>query len=352
MRPWLSVDLAALTANARALARRVAPAGLCCVVKANAYGHGLVPAARAFSEPAAALGVFAPSEAFALREAGITGRILVLGPVANDELKRAAALGLECAVVSRTDVLRYAPHALRVHIKVDTGIARFGVALAEAERTLDKCVASGLQVVGIYSHLANAEDLDRAFTFEQLQRLNSIGTAHVPGVSRHIAASAAAMVWPQTRLDMVRCGIALYGRWPSPEVQAAVGGELTLTPALRWFAPIVQLREIGPSDPVGYGCTFVPGRRSVIAILLAGYVDGLPRAVAHHQLSVSVRGQRAPLVGRVCMNACFVDVTDVKPQPIVGDVVEFDVEDVASAAGTINYEILACLPPALERRYQ
>jgi alanine racemase len=357
VRSWLQIDLGAIAANARALSQIAAPATLCAVLKSNAYGHGLVPVGRALSDaglPGMRLAVFDADEALALREAGIREPVLVVGPVGDGEVADAARASLECAVLAEDDVARFsahrfAAHQMKVHVKIDTGTSRFGVRPSDATRVIDDCTDAGLRVVGIYSHLANAEDLDKAFTLEQLRRLQSIRSF---GGVRHIAASAAAILWPETRLDMVRCGIALYGFWPSEQVREAARETIVLKPALRWFAPIAQVRNVAAGETVGYGCEFTAARESIIGVLPLGYADGLPRG-AGGRLSVKIDSSFAPIVGRICMNACMVDLSDLQPsqRPARGDAVEIDVEDAASAAGTINYEILARLPASVERRY-
>jgi len=373
-RAWLEVDLGAIVANARALAARVAPASLCAVVKANGYGHGMVPVARALEGakmPGLRLAVFSVGEAAALRDAGTAAPILVLGPVDDGDLSVAAGIGkLEIALLAEESLDLFARRGVATHLKVDTGLNRFGVALKRAPLALRRCRELGVNLAGIFSHLANAEDLDKEFTLQQTERLRKVAVEFArPARSRsgagapllHIAASAAAMMWPQTRLDMVRCGIALYGAWPSQEVQGFMAGEaraFKLAPALRWLAPVAQVRDVPLGDTVGYGRAFVAQRDSRIAMLPLGYADGLPRAAGMGKTRARISranghgSASAPIAGRVCMNVCMLDVTDAVPAPAPGDVVEFDVEDVARAAGTINYEILAALPAHLERRYR
>ena len=352
MRPWLEINLDAVLANARALARRAAPAHLCAVVKTNAYGHGLVPVGRALASANISdlrLGVFTPAEGLALRHAGVVAPIVVLGPTSDADTQSAHDASLECAILSADDAARYHP-GTAVHVKVDTGVARFGVHPSEAEGAIAACLERGLRVAGVYSHLANAEDLDESLTLAQLRRLLSI--PRPDGAIAHIAASAAAILWPQTRLDMVRCGIALYGHWPSaPVASVAAANGFALTRALRWFAPVVLTRRVAQGDTVGYGCDFVAQRDATIAVLPLGYGDGLPRSAGDGNLQVRLHAARAPVVGRICMNACMIDVTDVPGQARRGDVVELDVDEVARAAGTINYEVLSRFPESLERRY-
>ena len=372
-RSWLEVDLATIATNARALAQRAAPASLCAVIKANAYGHGLVPVARALENaklPGLRLGVFSLAEAAELLDRGIDTPIQVLGPVDEDALNEAAELQLEVALLDERLCEAFAQCGVAAHLKIDTGLNRFGVAHDRAPAVLQHCRVLGVNIVGIYSHLANAEDLDRDFTRKQVERLRRVAVEFIrPSAGRkdsitpslHIAASAAAMMWPETRLDMVRCGIALYGAWPSPEVYAYMAGEapaFELAPALRWYAPIVQIRDVLAGESVGYGRAFVATRDCRIAMLPLGYADGLPRAAGAGKARVRIRGAKAPaasfapIVGRICMNVCMLDVTDVAAQTALGDIVELDVDDVARAAGTINYEVLAALPAHLERRYR
>lgn len=364
---WLEIDRASLVANARALAAKAAPASLCAVVKSNAYGHGLVPVAQALADariPALRLAVFAAAEGLALREAGIELPILVVGPVAHTDLADAAHAHLELGLLDERSCEAFARARVATHVKIETGINRFGIPRERAAAVFERCRDLGVNVVGVYSHLASAEDIDKEFTMRQVEALRAAAagfgrpddrtgpTATKPLL--HIAASAAAMMWPQTRLDLVRCGIALYGAWPSTHVAAVMAGEdpsFVLRPVLRWFTPIVQVRDVRGGDSVGYSRAFVAQRDSRIAVLPVGYADGLPRAAGDARTQVRIGQARAPIVGRVSMNACMLDVTGIAPPPKPGDRAEIEIEALAKAAGTINYEILARLPHHLERRY-
>jgi alanine racemase len=357
---WLEIGLATLVANARNLAAKAAPATLCAVVKSNAYGHGLVPVARALAGagiPGLRLAVFTLSEGFALREAGLDLPILVVGPAADGELAEAARERLELALVDETSIEPFAQHRITTHLKIETGTHRFGIAPGRAGAVLERCSELGMNTAAIYSHLASAEDIDLEFTMAQVAALKEARSKSAPQTPMHIAASAAAMMWPQARLDMVRCGIALYGAWPSPQVQAVMAGEdpsFALQPALRWFAPVVHVTELRPGESAGYSRAFVAQRESRIAVLPAGYADGLPRAAGGGRMQVRLGpgpDRRAPIVGRICMNACMLDVTDLMPPPALGDRAEIDIEALARAAATLNYEILARLPAHVERRY-
>jgi alanine racemase len=344
-----------LTANARAIGRLTAPARLCAVVKSNAYGHGLVPSASAIAAagvPGLGFGVFRAAEGLALRAAGVTESILVVGPVEESELAEVVAADIEVGLVDDGDVAAYGRAHAVVHVKIETGTSRFGLAASQASAAASRLRELGAEVVGIYSHLADSEELDAAFAREQLARLLDVTVGGRP--VRHIAASAAALMWPEFRLEMVRCGIAMYGAWPSPSVRERMK-EITptfgLEPALRFFAPIVHSMDVASGESVGYGCEFRTSRASRIAVLPVGYADGLPRAAGQGRLSVRLGALRAPIVGRICMNACMIDITDCAPLPLRGDVAEVDIDELAAAAATINYEILSRLSPELERRF-
>jgi len=363
----LTVDLGAIARNASALARLVAPARLTAVVKANAYGHGLVPVARALAPHVARLGVYAAEEAVALRDAGIEAPVHVFGPVPPGELDAVLAANAELTLWDRDLYARQVASAARrrrgraaVHAKIDTGVVRLGLPPTEAPAALRAYAATPeLELAGVFSHLAAAEELDSPFTQQQLARFLAATAGVAPGVPRHIAATAAAMLWPETRLDAVRCGIGIYGIWPSAETRRKMNGDgLDLEPALSWTTRIVALHEIEAGTTVGYGRTWTAQRPSRIATLPIGYAEGLPRNAgnAAHAL---VSGRRVPLVGRVCMDMAFLDVTDV-PAVDAGAAVtligadgeqRITAEDLAAACGTIAYEIVARLPAHVPRTY-
>lgn len=363
----VAVDLGAIARNARALAAHAAPARLCAVIKANAYGHGLVPVARALAPHVARFGVYALEEAVALRDAGITTPIHIFGPVPPGDLEIAHAAnaqltlwdrGLYARQVASVARRRRAPFA--VQAKIDTGILRLGLPFANAADALAQYAATPeFTLAGAFSHLAAAEELDATFTNEQLARFTDATAALNGSVERHVAATAAALLWPQTRLDLVRCGIGLYGIWPSDETKLLMGfNGLKLEPALAWRTRIVALHDAPPGATVGYGRTWEALRPSRIATLPIGYAEGLPRA-AGNAAQALVGGRRVPLVGRVCMNMAFLDVTDV-PGVAAGDTVtlvgadgdeRITAEDFAEACGTIGYELVARLPAHVPRSY-
>jgi alanine racemase len=363
----IAVDLDAIAHNAAALARLVAPAKLSAVIKANAYGHGLVPVARALAPHAARLCVYALEEAVELREAGITAPVHVLGPVPAGELDLAHAAGAALTLWDRglyarqvASVARRRRRRVAVHGKIDTGVVRLGLAPADAPAALARYAATPeLELAGAFTHLAAAEELDSSFTQEQLARFRAATDGLPAGVERHVAATAAAMLWPETRLDAVRCGIGLYGIWPSADSEALLRtGGLELEPALSWRTRVVALHAVEAGASVGYGRTWTAERPSLIATLPIGYAEGLPRS-AGNSAQALVRGRRVPLVGRICMDMSFLDLTGV-PGAAVGDAVtligrdggeRITAEQLGAACGTIGYEIVARLPAHVPRVY-
>ncbi len=371
IRAELRVDLDAVRGNAARLGALAAPARYAAVVKANAYGHGLVPVARALAGRVAAFCTYRADEAATLRDAGIAEPILILGPLEPAELALAhesrAAVALWSEGGFRRDAARLAAASGRpvaVHAKIDTGVTRLGLDLAAAPRALASYLDdSALALEGVFTHLAAAEELESAYTLAQLERFRRcIVPFAAPfaarGVLCHAAASAAAMLFPKLRLDLIRAGIATYGVWPSGETRHAAAHALALHPALAWTTELVVVRAVEAGRSVGYGCTFTTARPSRIGVLPIGYAEGLPRALSGAGAAL-VGGRRVPFVGRVCMNMSFLDVTDV-PEAVPGARVTLigrdgdatiEANDVAEAAGTIGYELLARLPAELPRRY-
>jgi alanine racemase len=363
----LRVDLAAIARNVDALAALAAPARVVPVVKANAYGHGLLEVARALAGRVPRLAVYELDEALALRAAGIATPLHVLGPVPAAALPAARAAGVELTLWNGgaylSDVAAAARRAggpVRVHAKVDTGVARLGMSAADAPaRLADYALRPELVLSGAFSHLAAAEELDSTFTHEQLERFASATAALPANVERHIAATAAAMLWPETRLDSVRTGIGIYGLWPSPETERVMRERgFALEPALEWRTEIVLMHDVPAHTPVGYGCAYHTKRPSRIGVLPIGYAEGLPRSAGDRAFAL-VGGRRCRIVGRVCMNMAFVDCTDApatragSPVTLIGrDGAEtIGADELAAATGTIAYEIVARLPAHVPRRY-
>ncbi len=366
------VDLDAIRANARLLRALVAPAKLTVVLKANAYGHGIAAVARAVAPEVARICVYAVDEAEAIRAAGVTIPVHVLGPVAPHDLARAfaadAAITLWDDGAYRADVARAAERAGRpcaVHAKIDTGVVRLGMEPHVAPQRIASYLDDpALDVRGAFSHLAAVEELDSGFTAEQCARFDAATDPlreplRARGADRHIAASAAAMLYPHTRYDAVRCGIALYGISPSPlsgEIVRARGA--ALTPALAWRTQIVAMHDIAAGTSVGYGRAYVADGPRRIGVLPIGYAEGVPRA-ASDRAFVLVAGERCPIVGRVCMDMTMIDVSHVRTAApgsfvtLIGndEGTALSADDWGSWCDTISYEIVARLPERIPRSF-
>lgn len=359
------IDLAALRHNLAAIRRAIGPGvAVCGVVKADAYGHGAIPVARALAaEGIEHLAVASVDEAAELRHAGIDVPILVFGSVRPDRVREAVRLRLAVTVWSAAAARALAdaldPAApLDVHVKVDTGMHRIGALAGDLSALADVLRAGPFRIAGTMSHLACADQPGHASVpaqieaFESaLRALSSLGVA--PGV-RHLANSAGAVAWPAARYDMVRPGIALYGGAPSPQL----AGRLDLRPVMHLQTRVLQLKTIPAGDRVGYGHTYAATRPTRLAVLPVGYAIGYPRALSN-RADVLIRGHRAPVAGTISMDHVTVDVTDV-PGAAEGDVVtlwgsdgtqHLDVMELGARAGTIGYELLTCVSPRTPRIY-
>ncbi len=370
----IRISIDALRKNARALRDLVAPARASFVVKSNAYGHGLVDVAQAVEPFADRLCVYSIDEAIELHDAGVKRPIFVMGPIESADLEEAVARKFEIALWDTGGYLRTLCEAARakheraaVHVKLNTGVARLGLEpLSAADALEDYVRLPEIEIAGIFSHLAAAEELDSPFTMEQLEKFEQATRGadalfQTRGVYpvRHIAASAAAMLWPQTRLDMVRIGIALYGLWPSPQTRIAMNGNnFELEPALSFETRLVAARTVEAGTPIGYGCSFHAPKRMRIGVIPLGYADGIPRSFSNRG-AFALGGARSPIVGRVCMNMTLLDLT-AAPEAKPGDAVTLigsnggasvTADDWAQWADTINYEIVARLPAELRREY-
>lgn len=370
----ITVSTEALRSNAKLLSDMVAPVKSAFVVKGNAYGHGLCETALAIESMASRLCVFNVEEAVALRDGGVTAPILILGPIPHDELADALNAKAEIAlwdtgayVHHLAETARKLRKSVRAHIKINTGLNRLGLEPDElADAVEDYAKLPDLEIVGVFSHLSSAEEIDSPYTMHQLDRFTKASTSAAPLFARagtqpiqHLAASAAAMLWPQTRLDMVRFGIALYGLWPSPQTRlAANGASLDLAPALSYHTELVAARYVSSGDAIGYGTSFHAPRGMNVGVIPLGYADGIPRALSNKG-AVLVNGARCLIVGRVAMNMTFVDLTNA-PSARAGEKVTLigcdaeehvTADDWANWSDTINYEIVARLPSTLKRTY-
>lgn len=368
---WIELDARAPGHNLAELRRGAGPGVLACaVVKANAYGHGLAEVARLIPS-ADWLGVNSFEEGLALRALGETRPVIVLGHVPIARLRDAVDADLRLTVFNRETVealarLEGLPRPARLHVKVETGTGRQGVLPADLEgfvRLVRTTANAALE--GLSTHFANIEDTtDHSYADAQLARfwealatLDRLG-GRPPVV--HTACTAAAILFPNTHFTMLRTGIGLYGLWPSRETRISArerGGPVPdLRPVLSWKTRLVQVKELPEASYVGYGCSFRTTRTTRIGVLPVGYADGYDRALGN-RAHVLVRGRRAPVVGRICMNLCMVDVTDVPGARLDDEVVllgadggeAISAETMAEWAGTINYEVVSRISPLLPR---
>jgi alanine racemase len=323
-RSEITIDLGALRRNIVRLRDVAAPAEVWAVVKADAYGHGAADVAPAALEAGATgICVATVAEGVALRPLVPEARIIVLGALTSGEVEPARAAGLE-VVISDPDI----PAGLRAHVKVDTGMGRWGM---DAHR-LSEVAPS--RVAGLMSHLATADEPDDAFAHSQIDRFRD-AAAGFAGVPLHLANSAATLRFPQARLDAVRCGIAVYGLSPFGDDPAAHG----LAPMLSWRSYVAQVKTLQPAESTGYGRRFIAEEPTRIGVVPVGYGDGLRRGLAG--VDVLVDGVRRRMLGTISMDAVAVALPEGEvgtPVTLIGDGIL--AEEHATALGTITYEIV------------
>jgi len=325
---WAEIDLGALRHNASLLRRAAAPAALCAVVKADAYGHGAVPVARAALEGGATwLAVATAEEGMELRAAGIAAPVLVLSEPTPPSMADVAAHGLTLTLYSRRGIRAAAEASARagvvtdVHVKVDTGMHRVGVEPAELMQIVGDVVAEpSLRFAALWTHFPVADGVepqDRSFTEAQIRSLGEardalVRAGHSPSLL-HAANSAGTLAYPASRLDLVRCGIALYGVSPFPVVDPAFAEALAATgagalrPVLSLRAQVTLVRRLEASERPSYGRLHALGERATVATVPLGYADGVPRRYFTNGGTVLVGGRRRPLAGMVTMDQIVVD---------------------------------------------
>jgi alanine racemase len=366
----VEIDLDAVEANTRALVELIGPgSGVIAVVKANGYGLGAAwIGSAALRAGAVMLAVACADEGAALRIAGYVGPVLVMGYVAPEEAGLVVEHGLTVALhrayvaeALQESAVRLGPGArsVRVHLKVDTGINRYGCSpdeilpLAERVGDLDR-----LHIEGLMTHFANADAPDPSFVFEQLRRFQTVRRQLDEAGYRfryvHAANSAAALHVPEARFDLVRAGIMLSGHSPS------LGHEIPirLLKAVRWVSRVARLFKVAPGESVGYGRTWVAERESIVGLVPAGYADGYPRVLGNRAHAL-VGGRRCPVIGRVSMDQITIDLTDLGGVQEGDEVVlagvqgdeEIAIEELARLSDTISYEILTGIAPRVPRHY-
>ncbi|MBZ5693863.1 MAG: alanine racemase [Acidobacteriia bacterium] len=373
---WAEISLKAIARNLKVVRRHIGPKPeILAVVKSNAYGLGAVPVAKALQKAGAdRFGVTCGNEGIELREAGIRKPILVLTGFWPGEEKRFIKYRMT-PTVTRLDDIRHLERAakaaggksrLRFHLKINTGMNRLGISPSDID-TFASALAGCRHIAleGTFTHFASAEDFSARQTDDQeemfrrcLDRLRALGIS--PGIV-HMANSGAICARPDTFADMIRPGAILYGYYQSfdpPQKGQEVRERLPIEPSLSLRARIITLRDLPPGQPVGYGARFVTARPSRIAVINAGYADGILRQRTNRGC-VLVRGRRVPLVGTISMDLTTLDVTDL-PEAALGDIVtiygrdgdaEIKVSDVAAEIGTVTSDLLCALGRRVPRYY-
>ena len=364
---WAEIDLDAIAFNAAGLkARAGGKAELMVAVKANGYGHGAVPVARAAMEGGATrLAVHRTLEGVQLRQAGIAAPILIMGYTLPAVSERVVRWNLTPTVNSQpqAEALSAAAAAagkmLPIHVKIDTGMGRYGLLPDEAlgfVRFLSGL--PGLALEGLYTHHAVADLADKSFTRHQFGLyMNVVEQLEAAGFTfplKHVSNSATTLDLPEMALDMLRCGIALYGLRPSGEVEPVI----PLRPALTLKSRVVRVRTLPAGASISYGRTYITEKPTRVALVPVGYGDGYHRILSNRG-AVLIHGQRAPIVGRVCMDQFVVDVNHIPDVQLHDEVVlvgrqgegHIPAEEVARWAETINYEVTTGLLPRVVRVY-
>lgn len=364
---WAEIDLGNICCNLKAIQKWAGPdVHVMAVVKAEAYGHGAIRVAQAAREAGASwFGVSMPEEGIALRQAGITEPILIFGPLQPEQagpvvqhdltatlssLEAAEALSQEAKARERT---------AKVHVKIDTGMGRVGIHYTKAREYFGRIKdLSGLEVEGVYSHFATADEADLSYAKKQLERFNSV-IQELDGAGmkipiRHMANSAGLINLPESHFNLVRPGIILYGLSPSDTM---INKPIALKPAFALKSRVTHVKRVPEGTGVSYGQIYHTGKETTIATIPIGYADGWSRLLTG-KAEVLIHGQRFPIVGRICMDQCMVDMGNESVQ--TGDEVtligrqgelEITADEVASKMGTINYEVVCMISDRVPRVY-
>lgn len=371
---WIEIDSSALTHNIHQFRRLIGKdRKLMATVKANAYGHGILEVAKIVLKAGADwLGVHSIEEGLFLRKKKVDCPILVLGYVSFAELERAVRHNLRLTVYNPETIERLieiVPHLkgkIHVHVKVETGTHRQGILEEDFFSFVKKIqMFPKLNLEGMSTHFANIEDTtDHSYARYQLDNFERIcRKLEDKGIEipiKHIASTAAAILFPETYFDMVRIGVGMYGLWPSKETYLSCilqnRKPIQLKPVLSWKTRIAQIKKIPKGSYVGYGCTFRTTRETMLAVLPMGYFDGYARAFSNVS-HVIIKGQRSPVRGRVAMDFIMTDVSDIPDVRVEDEAVllgkdgaeTISADDLAAWAGTINYEIVTRINPLIPR---
>ncbi|MCD4763681.1 MAG: alanine racemase [Desulfobacterales bacterium] len=369
---WVEVDLKAIAHNIRELRRITNPkARIMAVVKANAYGHGMIEVARQSLENGAeALGVANIEEGIQLRKAGIDAPVLIFGYTSPVHAKKLIEFDITQTVYSYetsralSEALAAYGKKIKVHIKVDTGMGRLGLLRGIKNNSLSEAESISrlpmLELEGIYTHFAAADKSDRSYAGKQFEIfidfLNQLRIAGLEIPVTHAANSAAIINVPETHLDMVRAGISIYGLYTSEEVDRSI---IKLKPAMELKTKIIHLKKVPAGFKVSYGTTYETEKPTTIATVSIGYADGLNRLLSSKGRMLVCGGQSAPIVGRVCMDMTMLDVGEIPEIVMEQEAVVFgkqgnasiSVDEIASTINTINYEVISTIMERVPRIY-
>lgn len=370
LRPvYAEINLDAIAYNMKNIKALAKNKEVIAVVKADCYGHGAIDVVPTLLENGASrLAVAVLTEGIELRNNNITAPIMILGYTPLHLGEELIKYDIEQTVYDLdyakelSDIAINLNKKAKIHIALDTGMGRIGFLPNKKALEDVSCICSldGLDVIGIFTHFSTSDEKNKEYTYEQFKKftdftseLSKLGM-EIP--MKHVSNSGAIMDMPETHLDAVRAGIILYGYYPSNEVKKE---NLSLKPALTLKACITRVQEMDKDMYVSYGRTFKTNRKSLIATLPIGYADGYSRLLAKNA-KVIINGKFAPIVGRICMDQCMIDVTDIGCDVKVGDEVillgeqdglKFNADDIAEIMGTINYEILCMLKYRVPRVY-
>ncbi len=373
-RAWAEIDLDALQFNIESIKNSIDKAAkIIAVIKTDGYGHGAIQIARILEEEEQVWGyaVATAEEAFSLRDARIQKPILILGytfpysygQIIEEEV-RSTVFTYETAK-ELSDLAVAAGKDCRIHIKIDTGMTRIGIHPDDEGMALIRKISGlpGLQIEGIFTHFATADEADRTKTYHQMtlfkeyaDRVDDELGIRIP--MRHCSNSAGIAGIPEANMDAVRAGIILYGLWPSDEVKA--DGRIQLRPMLSLKSRVVYVKMVPRGQEISYGGTYTTTRDTRVATICIGYGDGYPRSLSNCG-HVLVKGQRAPILGRVCMDQFMVDVTDIEQPVRVGEQVTLigrdggaciTMEELGALSGRFNYELACDIGKRIPRIYR
>lgn len=367
-RTWVELNKQALKNNYGVFRRLIGPKCLMmAVVKSNAYGHSLIDFSRAAENLGVDwFGVDSIVEADSLRKAGLKKPVLVLGHTLRNGIENALKRNISLTIADfpgLENLKNVKDGRLKIHLKIDTGMHRQGFFVSEIPEVI-KILSSGklpITLEGIYTHFSSAKN--PAFpsaTFSQMEEFQkAVGLLESAGFKipiKHAAATSGAILFPQSRFNLVRIGIGLYGLWPSKEAKAAFEGKIRLEPVLSWKTVVGQIKNLPKGSKIGYDLTETLNRPSKVVVLPIGYWHGFPRALSSIG-KVLINGNEAKVLGRVSMDMVSVDVTDVKNVKVGDEAViigksgksEISADDIADMSDTINYEIVTRLNPLMKR---